>query len=139
MKGERERDSLRSLIKQHVKYGDAKEVLYELVHSKIRPSKALADSLKGLIKGNPEFVLIDDQKEVYEAALAAGKVATDRQPRVVIIEGGPGTGKTVLAINLLVSLTAAAGLDCKYVSINAAPRSVYEAKLVRSMTKSKFF
>ena len=84
-------------------------------------------------------MLIDDQKEVYEAALAAGKVATDRQPRVVIIEGGPGTGKTVLAINLLVSLTAAAGLDCKYVSINAAPRSVYEAKLVRSMTKSKFF
>jgi len=101
LKGEVERQLLRDFIKKYVKQGDKKGVLYELSNGKVRPSKSLADGLKGLIRGNPEFVLIDDQKEVYEAALAAGKAATAASPRVVLVEGGPGTGKTVLAINLL--------------------------------------
>ncbi|MCY1522529.1 hypothetical protein D9M68_573870 [compost metagenome] len=82
-------------------------------------------------------MLIDDQKEVYESAIAAAKSASEAQPRVLIIEGGPGTGKTVLAINLLVHLTSL-GLVGKYVSKNAAPRKVYESKLVGSITRSKF-
>jgi DUF2075 family protein len=82
-------------------------------------------------------VLIDDQKEVYEAAIAAAKEASPAQSRVVIIEGGPGTGKTVLAINLLAHLTSL-GLVGKYVSKNAAPRKVYETKLVGSITRTRF-
>ncbi len=106
-------------------------------NGKIRPSKALADSLAKLMKGNPEFVLIDDQKEVFEAALAAGQTASSEHPKVVVVSGGPGTGKTVVAINLLVALTKK-GLVCKYVSKNAAPRRVYEAKLAGSMTRTRF-
>ncbi len=116
---------------------DNKAVLYELANGRIRPSKALADSLTGLLKGNPEFVLIDDQKELYEAALAATKSSSAERPRVLIIEGGPGTGKTVLALNLLVKLTSL-GLVGKYVSKNAAPRRVYETKLVGTLTRTKF-
>lgn len=137
LKGESERQLLRDFIKKYVKHGDNKSVLYELSNGKIRPSKALADALKGLIKGNPEFVLIDDQKEVYEAALVAGKTATSSAPKVVLIEGGPGTGKTVLAINLLAKLIEA-GLNCRYVSKNAAPRKVYESKLVGTLTATRF-
>ncbi|RYE46165.1 MAG: ATP-binding protein, partial [Hyphomicrobiales bacterium] len=70
LRGEQERALLRNFIKTHVKLGDARSVLYELANGKIRPSKALADSLKGLMKSNDEFVLIDDQKEVFEAVLA---------------------------------------------------------------------
>ena len=137
LRGPDERALLRTFIKQHVKFGDAKEVLYELVNSRIRPSKALADALKGLMASNAEFILIDDQKQVYEACLAAAKSATITHPKVIIIEGGPGTGKTVLAINLLVRLTSA-GLTGKYVSKNAAPRQVYESKLVGTITKTRF-
>lgn len=137
LKGEAERQLLRDFIKKYVKYGDKKAVLYELSNGKVRPSKALADGLKGLIKGNPEFVLIDDQKEVYEAALAAGKAATAAAPRVVLVEGGPGTGKTVLAINLLGKLIES-GLNCRYVSKNAAPRKVYESKLVGTITRTRY-
>ena len=137
LRGPDERALLRTFIKQHVKFGDAKEVLYELVKGRIRPSKALADALKGLMKSNAEFILIDDQKQVYEACLAAAKSATAAHPKVIIIEGGPGTGKTVLAINLLVRLTSA-GLTGKYVSKNAAPRQVYESKLVGTITKTRF-
>jgi len=137
LKGPEELDKLRGFIKKHIKYGDSKEVLYELSNGRVRPSKALAESLKGLLKAQPEFVLIDDQKEIFESALAASTSASDESSTVVIIEGGPGTGKTVLAINLLVDLTSK-GLVGKYVSKNAAPRRVYESKLVGSIKKSHF-
>lgn len=137
LKGKDELEQLRAFIRQYIQFGDNKAVLYELVNGRIRPSKALADSLSGLLKGKPEFVLIDDQKEVYEAALTAAKYSSAERPRVLIIEGGPGTGKTVLALNLLVKLTAL-GLLGKYVSKNAAPRRVYETKLVGTITRSKF-
>ncbi|UUY07681.1 DUF2075 domain-containing protein [Pseudomonas sp. J452] len=137
LKGKDELEQLRAFIRKYIHSGDSKTVLYELVNGRIRPSKALADSLTGLLKGKPEFVLIDDQKEVYEATLAAAKSSSSDQPRVVIIEGGPGTGKTVLALNLLVKLTSL-GLLGKYVSKNAAPRRVYETKLVGTITRTKF-
>jgi DUF2075 family protein len=137
LKGEAETKRLRDFIKRHVKKGDPREILFELEHGKIRPSKALADSLTSLMKGNQEFVLIDEQKTVYEGAIAAAHAATEDQPRVVVVEGGPGTGKSVVAINLLVALTAK-GLLCKYVSKNAAPRTVFQAKLTKSMTRTKF-
>lgn len=136
-KGKGELEQLRAFIRQYIQTGDNKAVLYELVNGRIRPSKALADSLTGLLKGKPEFVLIDDQKEVYEAALTAAKSSSTERPRVLIIEGGPGTGKTVLALNLLVKLTSL-GLLGKYVSKNAAPRRVYETKLVGTITRTKF-
>ncbi|MGE8499687.1 MAG: DNA/RNA helicase domain-containing protein [Pseudomonas sp.] len=137
LKGKEELERLKSFIKQRIAVGDDKAVIRELAESRIRPSKALADSLKGMLDQRAEFVLIDDQKEIYESAVAAAKSASEQQPKVLIIEGGPGTGKTVLAINLLVRLTAL-GLVGKYVSKNAAPRKVYESKLVGSITKSRF-
>ena len=137
LKGPDELTKLRSFLKKHIVHGDNKEVLYELSDGKIRPSKALAEALKGLMTGKPEFVLIDDQKAIFESALAAASEASDQAPKVLIIEGGPGTGKTVLAINLLVRLTELRLLS-KYVSKNAAPRKVYESKLVGTIKRSHF-
>lgn len=137
LKGPEELTKLRTFLKKHITHGDNKEVLYELSNGKIRPSKALAEALGGLMKGKPEFVLIDDQKEIFESALVAASEASIAAPKVLIIEGGPGTGKTVLAINLLVRLTGLKLLS-KYVSKNAAPRKVYESKLVGTIKRSHF-
>lgn len=115
LKGPNELAKLRNFLKKHISYGDNLEVLYELSNGKIRPSKALAEALGGLMAGKPEFVLIDDQKAVFESVLAAVTEASVEAPKVLIIEGGPGTGKTVVAINLLVRLTALRLLS-KYVS-----------------------
>jgi DNA replication protein DnaC len=54
------------------------------------------------------------------------------QKEIVVIIGGPGTGKSVVAINLLVELTKLQKLT-QYVSKNAAPRAVYEARLTGSV------
>lgn len=137
LKGEAETTRLRGFIKEHIKHGDGTSILQELEDAKIRPSKALADSLLKLLEGNREFVLIDNQKTVFEAALSAGQAASAEQPRVVVVEGGPGTGKTVVAINLLGALTAM-GFVCKYVSRNAAPRAVFQTKLTGSRTATRY-
>lgn len=54
-----------------------------------------------MLKGNREFVLIDDQKVAFETAVSAGKRASEDRKQVVIVQGGPGTGKSVIAISLL--------------------------------------
>lgn len=123
---------LRDFIKTHIKYGDRSNILFRIENGKIRPSKLLADSIGKMIKGNQEFVMIDDQKVVYENALALAKRASEKQKQVLIVQGGPGTGKSVVAVNLLVQLTKI-GLLAQYVSKNAAPRAVYEAKLTGSI------
>lgn len=135
LKGEDERRHLQEFIKKHVRYGDKAQTLFRIEGGRIRPSKSLADGLVGLLKGNPEFVLIDDQKLVYETALGQARKVQEQGKRVLIVEGGPGTGKSVVAVNLLVGLTNA-GLVAKYVTKNAAPRAVYEARLTGSFKKS---
>lgn len=134
--GEEERNRLRTFIKRHVKYGDNAEAVYRIESGRIRPSKMLVDSLASMLKGNEEFVLIDDQKVVYENGLAIAKKASENRKQVFVIEGGPGTGKSVVAVNLLVALSKL-GLVCRYVSKNAAPRSVYESKLTGVKRKTE--
>jgi len=129
LRGDAERQRLREFIKQHVKHGDKAELLYKIENGRIRPSKMLADSLGKMLRGNREFVLVDDQKVVYETALALARAAHGDSKQVAIIRGGPGTGKSVVAINLLATLTKL-GLLSKYVSKNAAPRSVYKSRLM---------
>lgn len=126
--GAGELEKLRAFIKQHVRKGDRGQLLYEIAEGRIRPSKMLADSLAKMLKGNREFVLVDDQKVVYETCLAKADQASDERKQVVIVRGGPGTGKSVVAVNLLVELTRRGQLT-KYVSKNAAPRAVYAQKL----------
>lgn len=129
-------DSLRDFIKRFVKYGDKNNVMYLIENGKIRPSKQLADSLSSMLDGNKEFTLVDDQKIVYETALKQADKASDEVRNVLIVQGGPGTGKSVVAMNLLVELTRR-GLLTHYVTRNSAPRKVYEAKLTGRISKSR--
>ena len=120
---------LRDFIKKSVVYGDGKEVLYKIENGKIKPSKSLQDSIKKMIEGNQEFVMLDEQKVVYEEILLQSmECKDDHKKRTIIIEGGPGTGKTVVAINLLAKLTQE-GQFVQYASKNSAPRNVYIKKL----------
>lgn len=124
------RDSalLRDFISKYMRSGDKSNLMYRIDQGKIRPSKMLADSVGKMLKGNREFIMIDDQKVVYENAISLAKRANKNNKQVLIVEGGPGTGKSVVAINLLAELMQLELLSL-YVSKNAAPRAVYEQKL----------
>jgi len=96
---------LRDFIKKWIRYGDGNEIILRIDGGRIRPSKALADSLASLMQGNREFTMIDEQKVVYERALDLARTTPAGDKRVLIVHGGPGTGKSVVAVNLLVRLT----------------------------------
>ena len=127
---------LREFIKKCVKNGDKKEVLYMVDHGAIRPSKSLQNAIASMIKGNEEFIMIDEQRVVYEEIIKLStKSQKDHKKRTVICTGGPGTGKSVIAVRLLAELTQR-GQFVQYVSKNSAPRQVYAAKLKGKVRKS---
>lgn len=126
---------LQTFIRRHVRRGDRRGTLYAIDNGRIRPSKSLIDSVVSLVQGRTEFILIDDQKVVFETVLATEAKATEHK-QVVIIHGGPGTGKSVIAINLLGALIKH-GRNARYVSKNTAPRAVYEARLAGTFKKTR--
>ena len=136
MFGSNDFDKLRTFIKKYIVFGDDRETLYKIENGKIRPSKRLQDSLVKMLTGNKEFNMIDEQKVIYEDAISmAIDTVGSNTKNVLIVEGGPGTGKSVLAINLLVELTKR-GMTSFYVTKNAAPRNVFKDKLKGSFRKN---
>ncbi len=129
-------EDLRAFIKKSVCKGDHENLLYRIDNGKIHPSKSLQNAIGSMLKGNREFIMIDEQKVAYEEILRLSmQCQKDMKKRTVIVKGGPGTGKTVIAVNLLAELTQRDQL-VQYVSKNSAPRQVYLKKLKGQVKKS---
>lgn len=127
---------LREFITEHIKRGDDGKTVYEIEHGRFRPSKSLQDCLGPMLRGNQEFVMIDDQKVAFEMAMSMTKNAVAfGKKKVLVVEGGPGTGKSVLAINLLVELTKC-NIASFYVTRNGTPRAVFKKKLQGDFKKN---
>jgi hypothetical protein len=117
-----------NLISDRIKTGDGVELLRKVDASPTRPSLQLADAVTKMLQGKEAFVLIDDQKTVLETIVKAAENGLTGPKQVVIVKGGPGTGKSVIAINALSRLMGQR-LIARYVTPNAAPRAVFEIKL----------
>lgn len=118
---------LQAFLKQHVGKGKGMDILYQIENGKIKPSKKLMEHVASVFHGNSAYTLIDEQKVAYETILSlAGK--TDKK-RTIIVKGGPGTGKSVISINVMGRLVQS-GLNAKFVAPNAAFRSVVFENLV---------
>ena len=129
MFGSNDFEKMRRFIKKYIVEGDDRELLYKIENGRIRPSKRLQDSLSKMLQGNKEFNMIDEQKVIYEDAIRmAIDTVSSNDKNVLVVQGGPGTGKSVLAINLLVELTKR-NMTCFYVTKNAAPRAVFKDRL----------
>lgn len=126
----RDTAKLREFIRRYIHKRSGKDLLMTIENGKIRPSKSLQDTLASMLHGNAEFCLIDEQKVAYETVrrkledVLKGKSGKT----TIIIKGGPGTGKSVVAIQLLCDLIQK-NYSALYVTKNAAPRNVYFAKL----------
>ncbi|WP_129242499.1 DNA/RNA helicase domain-containing protein [Achromobacter veterisilvae] len=130
-----DKEKLSRFISKHVRRGDRLKSLYAIEHGRIQPSKSLVDYVASLMQGKSEFVLIDQQKVVYESILQI-EARSEEKKQVVIVQGGPGTGKSVLAINLLAALIGRQR-NARYVTKNRAPREVFQAKLTGTFTKTR--
>jgi DUF2075 family protein len=127
---------LAAFINRFVKRADNLKVLYEIEGGRIRPSKSLQNEIANLVLGNTEFTMLDEQKVVYEEVISLyNKCAKDNKKRCLIVQGGPGTGKSVLAIQLLSYFTNQE-LLVHYITKNSAPREVYKGKLKGNLRMS---
>lgn len=106
----------KEFVQDKVGGGGGNDALDKVRRTKWEPSKKLLTHVAEVIKGQPVFTLLEHQRlaflKVRGSALAAHK--TDGH-RVFIIKGGPGTGKSVVAMNLLANL-ASEGLRVQYVT-----------------------
>jgi uncharacterized protein len=94
-------------LDDHLGDGRGLGVLRDVREGRYRPHKKLLDHTAAMIKGEPSYVLLDEQQVVYKSILA--KVAESRNldtKAVFVIRGGPGTGKSVIAVNLVADLAA---------------------------------
>lgn len=127
---------LQKFIGRYIKKKADCDLLMKIENGKLKPAKALQDSLTSMLNGNKEFYLIDEQKVAYETVRelvekslkSSSKTENLNQKYTIIIEGGPGTGKSVVAIQLLCDLIRK-GYSVNYVTKNSAPRNVYFKKL----------
>ena len=100
-------EELSQFLVDRLKGGDGLPVLRRIEEGKYRASKKLMDHVARVIQGLPEYVLIDEQLIVHSKVLALAKSGFhDRRKTVLIVRGGPGTGKSVIALNLMSSLLA---------------------------------
>ncbi|MER6280276.1 DNA/RNA helicase domain-containing protein [Streptomyces sp900105245] len=91
-----------------ISWGDVERFL-QVEH---RPSSALLERAGEVIEGRDALTLIGDQDLARQEVLHAVDAARDRGSKsIVVVTGGPGTGKTVIACRLLGDL-------CKQTSSN---------------------
>ena len=119
---------LRDFVKERIVRGSSADVMRKIDASPIRPSNQLAESIGRMLKGNDEFVLLDEQKTVMETIVNTATRGMVDGKQVLVVKGGPGTGKSVIALNALSKLSALR-MNVRYVTPNAAPRAVFEEKL----------
>ncbi|GLY06928.1 ATP-binding protein [Actinoplanes sp. NBRC 101535] len=70
--------------------------------SSVRPSRQLLAHAAQELKGQSHFTLLDEQRIAYELVLhAVERARAADSKRVVVVSGGPGSGKSVIALSLL--------------------------------------
>lgn len=82
------------------------EAADDLLNAAIRPSKQLLTLAAQEIQERKQFVLIDEQQVAYSMVMRAVERARHSTTKeVVIVTGGPGSGKSVIALSLLGELS----------------------------------
>jgi hypothetical protein len=105
---------LEDFLVSRLRAGCGVPILERIEKSKMRPSKKLLDHVAAVVQGEPRFVLLDEQQIVFRRVLTEAKHGwADGKKRVLLVQGGPGTGKSVLAANLLGHLSKE-GLNAQY-------------------------
>ncbi len=130
---------LRDFIEKYIKVPSKKDLLYEIENGKIKPTKLLVDVMGSMLNNNEEFILLDEQKVISETLYQiVTRNQKDKRKHVVIVEGGAGTGKSVIAIDLLGKLITKKALNTFYVAKSSYVKENYFKKLTRNIPQYQY-
>lgn len=124
-------EKLTDFIVKYVSSPTDRKLFDVIENGKLKPSKSLQDTVGSVLNGNEEFEMIDEQQVAYATVLklVENSINDDRK-HTIIVQGGPGTGKSVIAVNLLAKILNN-GKTCLYVSKNGAPRYTFSESLIK--------
>ncbi len=97
---------LRKMLDASVDRATNTQVAKELIDAWAAPAKTLLTTAAGMFENRDDFVLLDEQKLAYNMVMDAVDATQcgDGRKRVVIVLGGPGSGKSAIAMSLLAKL-----------------------------------
>lgn len=96
-------DYLRSLLTPGESGAEAADAL---LRSKITPSKQLLAVAAEEVQNREQFVLLDEQRDAYEHVMhAVERARRSNTKTAVVVSGGPGSGKSVIALSLMGELS----------------------------------
>ena len=133
-------DKLVTYLNNFVPQSDNGEVLEEILKSKANPSKKLLEEIHRVVKDDSRYVLLDEQIVAYNRIVAEVKrSAKTGEKAAVIIRGGPGTGKSVIALNVMGELSRL-GHNTHYVTGSKAfTETIRKILGTRGAQQVKFF
>ena len=115
-------DFVKKYVTKKSSHGD---LLYLIDHGRIKPTKSLQDAMATMVRNEPMFDLLDEQAVCFDMCVRTMlQCLKDHKKRTIIIQGGPGTGKSVLAVNLLMHYLLC-NCNAAYVTKNSAPRQAF--------------
>jgi len=106
----------------------------------LRPSRKLMEHTSEMINNQQIFNLIDEQRTAYNAIMTQAKqISKSKEKAVIIIKGGPGTGKSVIALEVMGELLRK-GLNVVHATGSSAFTNTLRKILgTRSSKQFKFF
>ena len=124
-------DALAEYLGRHVRHKPRHDVFHVLESGRLAPTPALIERVHAMLDGNPEFELLDAQNEAFQVIRhAISTKPTSLKRRVFIVHGGPGTGKSVIAVRLLAEV-----LKLERMGFFVAPNKAFRDTLVEHLTR----
>jgi DUF2075 family protein len=129
-------DDFVHFIDAHVQDEDV-NLLSAIDSSNVVSSRQLSEMLLNALHGNPFYSYDAGQATSVETIKETVRDCLNYDDkRTIIIKGGPGTGKSVIALNVLGQLTRPVGgrrtgYNAIYCTVNAAPRTLYSQELIQ--------
>lgn len=122
--------NLRQYIEKVVPLKPKRDVIFLIENGRMLPTDELIGRVSSMLEGNDEFELIDDQNVAFQVIRHQVVGRKNLGRHVFVVEGGPGTGKSVIAVRLLAEI-----LKGKRMGFFVAPNKAFRETLVEHLTK----
>jgi hypothetical protein len=101
-----EEEQFGAFLREALQGGGGAALLPQIVNGRYSPSKRLIEGVAQSLSQSPVWTLLDEQRVAFNLVRGlASRAAKTREKAVLIVLGGPGTGKSVIAAHLVIALS----------------------------------